>query len=283
MSAPDIVVRLSGDMYRMHRRPGYTHIVINDDYQGVKIIDPLNNLLIGQQAFPDQYSPAGIIDNWFFSADGSRMITVCEEDRRVALIDLVSEQGSAAVEYPPIERMSNLAYIWDDAFFFFNLPTRQYFLLQKQDNVWGFAEQRSIDMRIKYPRWCAVLDHLPAQGCAIQRIEPALGTILYHDYRSKPQQIGLVSWREGQNWSIPINRQAARFCSDGNKMFLLDEQEVEIFDRDGTSLLKIESPSGFHFWDVDALRRDETHATALVILSASLQEDLGQLLVYMLP
>ncbi|HEU4324504.1 MAG TPA: hypothetical protein VFS21_15285 [Roseiflexaceae bacterium] len=275
---PDFATTIEGDLYRLHRRPGHPQVIVNSDYQGVKVLNPLTGALISEHAFPEGYSSDGIIDHWFFSADGSKLLTVCEEDRSVALIDLVEKQGSSLVEYPPIDRIGSAVYIWDETFVFVSGMVSRYFALEKTGDRYSFAEKRSIDIRMKYPDWRRAVDQVYTNKWSIERVDSKEKSLFYHDYHSHLHKVGMLSWQTSDHFSVPLGENTPKFASDGRYVFALKEYLLQVFDIQGEMVSSFGPSDGSYFIDVDVFTVE--NKTVLVLLSAFVNQNIGQLLVY---
>lgn len=282
-SEPNILIRFENDMYRMHRRPGHPHIILNDAYKGVKIVDPIENKVISEHIFPEPYGPGGIIDNWFFSADGNKMLVVAEDDHRIALIDFKEDQASCMIEYPPVKMMSNITYLWNDTFLFESGLMREYFLLKKTDNAYSFIHQKSIDVRIRYASWRNTADQIYRNDWITHTVDSNTGDILYFDYQSNHQKIGIINWNSGISWSIDVDEDVHRFDSDGKHMATIQDYGLKIYNDCGNLVFDVPSPDLWRFWNAHIIPGETTRPSACVILSSSLQKNLSQLLVYFMP
>ncbi|GAB4211019.1 MAG: hypothetical protein OHK0022_45070 [Roseiflexaceae bacterium] len=275
---PNLVYTIEGDTYRLHHRPNYAHIVINNDYKGVAVVDPLSNVTVAERNFPEGYSSSGVIDHWLFSADGSKLLAVCEDDRSIALIDLIDSQGSSLVEYPPVDISINTAYIWNETLIFASGMVSQYFALEKQKDTFTFTEKRSIDIRLQYPGWRRAVDQVYSNKWSLGRIDSNLSTLWYYDSHSSPSALGMLNWNTNNRFSVAIDGNVPRFASDWNHLFALQEHLLRVFDTKGNLVSRLEPAKDFSFFDVDIVPYNGQHI--LTLLSTSIRENVAQLLVY---
>ena len=82
---------LAGDVYQVQRRPMYSQIVINDDYGGIRILDPWSGADLLRVEFTAEYRTSGIISDWCFSSNGASVLVLNDEPRAGCLMALNRE------------------------------------------------------------------------------------------------------------------------------------------------------------------------------------------------
>ncbi len=281
---PNIRFAITGDIYKVQRRPMHSHIIINNNYQGIKVIDIWNGNNLLQVDFTEGYSDSGIIDDWCFRADGQAILTLNEECRTASLLSLEIDKSSYSLSCPSVQRVMDLRYLWvGDLFWITGGKSYGFFHLQWHDNMPIFIESSGMQARIAHRDWRRALDKLPVSTCNVLREEPDKSQMLYHDFSEKPGQIGVISWQHEISWSAQAPEEVPRLAFDGKHMFILYEYEVHALNEQGQIETVYPAPEGFHYSGLDTVPAQDGNPAALVLICNSLSDsNYNQVLVYQL-
>jgi hypothetical protein len=281
---PDIKLAIAGDVYKIQRRPMHNHIVINNGYQGLRVIDPwTGNDVLGVD-FTKDYDNSGIVDEWCFRADGQVILVLNEESRAACWLSLEGGGLSYDLKCPPLNRLIDLRYLWEgDSFWITGGKSYSFFQLQWQDSVPAFVESSGIKARIAHRAWRQALDRLPDSKCNVLRVESDKSQILYHHFSEKPGRVGAVSWHHETMWSAPAPEEVPRLAFHEGRMFVLHEYEAHSLNEQGQVEAVYPVPQGFHYSDLDTVPAQNDYPAALVLVCSSLADpQVTQLLVYRL-
>ncbi|MEH2110511.1 hypothetical protein [Nostoc sp.] len=281
---PDTKFVIAGDIYKVQRRPMHSHIVINNNYQGIRVVDPWNGNDLLQVDFTEGYSNSGIINEWCFRADGQAVLILNEEHRTASLLSLESNLPSYSLLCPSVQRVIDLRYIWEkNLFWITGGKSYAFFHLEWQGDIPIFVERSGMQARIAHRSWRRALDKLPVSNCNVLRVEADKSQMLYHDFSEKSGQVGVVSWQDEISWSAPAPEEVSRLAFDGKQMFILHEYEVHALNEQGQIETVYPVPEGFHYSGLDTIPAQDNKPAALVLVCNSLSDPhYNQFLVYQL-
>jgi hypothetical protein len=284
VKAPDLVFPLAKDVYKVQKRPGHCQIVVNNGYQGIKVIDPWSGTEVIEVSFTANYADSRVISEWCFRADGEAILLLNEENRKACWLALDSSGKLYDLDCPPFKIITDLRYIWeDDLFWITSGKSYKFFQLQWQDGLPMFVESSGIKARIAHRAWRQALDRLPVEGCNVLRVEPDKSQMLYHHFSASPGQVGVVSWSDETIWSAPAPLEVPRLAFHKAQMFILYEYEVHAINEQGQIEVVYPVPEGFHYSGLDTIPAQDDQSAALVLVCSSLSTpSLNQVLVYRL-
>src|SRR5215510_6945531 len=143
---------LEGDVYQIQRRPMHPHIVVNNDYRGVRILDPWSRTDVLRADFTDEYRASGVISEWCFRSDGAIVLVLNEEPRKACWVPLAPEGRTYAVACPPFRRIADLRYLWKgESFWITGGKSHDFYELQWQEGLPVFAASGGLKARIAHP------------------------------------------------------------------------------------------------------------------------------------
>lgn len=284
LEIPDNTYAIEGEIYMLQRRPMHPHVVVNDKYQGIRVLDPWRRMNVLQVSFTEGYDSAGIINGWCFRSDGKAVLVLNEETQNACLLSLEAEASSYDLKSPPLKEITDLRYTWEnDSFWLTGGRSFAYFNLQWQDDEPVFVERGSIHARIAHRAWCQALGKLQVLSSQVLRVEQDKAQMLYYDFSKHPETIGVLSWRDEIKWSVPAVRYVPVVAFHNSHMFLMYEHEVHAINQQGIVETIYNSPEGFYCCGIDTLPSQETYPAALVLACSSLSEPKhSQILVYRL-
>lgn len=258
---------MHGDAYRMQRRPGSRHLVVNDGNSGVLVIEPSTGQEIARVAVPRKDVDAGLVEWWYFSDDG-RMMAVQDERGTLTLIPLVSSVPSAvrSVELGIPQR--GWPYLWDESLILADDHFR-FLEIAFDGHTVQVVARPSVEIRRKHVRWRAALDRLPA-GSTILRVSPDDGSLVYANSLEPPSILGILRWAgDLPEWSIPVPIDTAKSATYGDRLFVLHEESIDGWTSTGMNYMSFSPPAEFQFRDVDIIPGHETVAPMLAALCSS--------------
>ncbi len=273
VTEPDRTVAGTGEVYQVQRRPGQPHVVVNDGYRGLRVIDPWREQDVLRLPFSPGYDPAGVVDAWCFRADGRAALVMSETGRRACLLPLSEDGVSHDLTGPEATSLTDLRYVWEDDSLWLTVgKSYAFWHLQEQPDTARLVEASGIAVRRAHPRWRRAIDELPTQGASVLRIEPDTARLLYHDYSTEPGRIGVASWTDERSWSIAAPPEVPRLAYLPGRLFVRHDTRVQMFDEQGEALANFLAPPGFQFGDLDTLPARGDDPSALVVACLSLSD-----------
>lgn len=280
--SPNYTQLLAGDIYRMQRRPGTGQLVVNDDYRGLRVIDPWLASDPIYLPFPTDYDSAGIIDIWCFRADGSAALVISSENGAAAWISLQEPGQAHALTYPPQRKAVGIRYVWDDTLLL--IDTSGSFLeLVWTDGQPSLVPRASIDVRLRHRAWRQALERLPTL-CNVLRHEPDRARLLYYDHAAQPERIGVINWHNpSAEWAIVVPASVLRLAANNYTLFVLRDGAVWSWNQCGGSKAVYPVPDGYDCIDLETLPATSRHPSTLAILCTPRDRSANaQLLLYTL-
>jgi hypothetical protein len=281
---PEIVVPIEGDVYVAQRRPAHRQIVINDDYRGIKLVEPRTGRELPGAPVPDGFRSSGVIDAWCFRADGGSVLVMSNESRAAALISLEAGGHSVDLIRPPFKTVSDIRYLWEgDSLWMAGGKSFGFFQLVSRDGEWSFQEVSSMVLRRAHPHFRRAVDRLPIGSCNVLRVEPDERRLAFHEWSGEPGRIGVMSYHDETAWSVPVDGEVPRLAFHGDSLFVLQEYEVLAIDRRGAIEARYPASEGFSFVDLDTLPGSGDEPARLVLVCSDLGNPRnGRALIYRL-
>jgi hypothetical protein len=280
----DIAFPLDIEIYRLQRQPGQPHIVVNDGYNGILVLDPWTGTEVFRTPFTMEYNSAGIISDWCFRSDGKAVLVLHDESRTGALLSLEKPGHGHDVTPPPLRQIADIRYIWEDnSFWMTGGNSFAFFQLQWQEGNPIFVETAGIRARKTHTDWCRTLDRLSVLDSYVLRVEPDMRRMIYYDSSQSPKHIGVVSWSNESTWSVPALHYVPVMAFHNGQMFLMYEREVHVLNQQAQIEMIYRAPQGFAFCGIDILPLSESYPDALVLACNSfINPELSQILLYRL-
>lgn len=284
IETPDNLFTIEGEIYMVQRRPMHPHVVMNDKYQGIQVLDPWRGTDIFKVSFTGEYDSSGMSNGWCFRADGKAVLVLNEETRNACLLSLEAEGSSYSLKSPPLREITDLRYVWEnDSFWLTGGKSFAYFNLQWHDGEPLFVERGGIYARKEHRAWCQALDQIQVLSSQVLRVEPDKAQMIYYDSSKHPETIGVLSWCDKTKWSVPAVRYVPVMAFHKEYMFLMYEHEVHAINQQGMVVAIYNTPEGFYGCGLDTLPSQDTYPAALVLACSSLSEPKhSQILVYRL-
>jgi hypothetical protein len=280
--SPELELPFTSDVYRVQRRPSHRQLIVNDNYQGIAILDPWRNAEPERVRFMPGFAGAEVIDGWCFRADGQAALVLNEEQRTGAWLSLVGGP-SFDLAAPPLRVVTDLRYFWErDDFWLSGGKAFAFFHLTWRDERPTFEKASSIEVRKRQTAWRQSLDSLSVESCTVLRVEPDQGRMLFHDAADGSGRIGVVSWRGGESWSIPFAGEVPALACQGTRLFVLREHETLRISRQGDLEAIYPAPEGFHFVGLDTFPSAPGSPAALALVCSAFK-DSAQSLVRVYP
>ncbi len=284
IETPDRSFTIEGEIYMLQRRPMHPHIVVNDNYQGIRILDPWLGTDVIQVIFTQGYDTYGAKSGWCFRSDGKAVLVLNEVTRNACLLSLEAEGSSYSLKSPPLRKTTDLRYVWEnDSFWLTGGKSFAYFNLQWHDGEPIFVERGGIYARIEHRAWCQALDQIQVLSSQVLRVEPDKAQMIFYDSSKHPETIGVLSWRDKTKWSVPAVRYVPLMAFHKEYMFLMYEHEVHAINQHGVVVAIYNTPEGFFGCGLDTIPPQDTYPAALVLACSSISEPKhSQILVYRL-
>ena len=274
---------MTGDVYQVQRRPSFGQIVINDDYQGVRVLDPWTGADIIRTEFTVEYRESGIISEWCLRADGNRVLVLNEKPRSACLLSLDSST-SRDVPCPPLRLVTDVRYVWEgDSLWISGGKSFGFYELQWHDGTPAFVPSGGLKARFAHPSWRRALEGLPVDKSHVKRVEPDRSRLLYHLFDESPGRVGMIDWRSGATWSAQAGEEVPILAFHDDRMFVLQEFEVQQVTRNGDVEAVYRAPDAFRHSGMDTIPSIGGRPAALVVMcTAQFNPRLARCLVYRL-
>lgn len=283
---PELEFFLDSDIYRMQRRPLHRQIVVNDDYRGIRAIDLQTGEEVVQSAFSDRYDESGIIHAWCFRADGEAVVVFNEDSRTACWLSLAPSGPVHDVDCSVLQSFTDLRYFWEgDSFWLTSGKFFGFFKLQWQDEgLLKFVAAEGKEARDAHRAWCRALDRIPLYRCNVERVEPDLAQLLFHDFSEPPGRVGLANWHDGIDWvaTAPAEVLGLAFSTvPKGLMFIQYDHKIDAIDRQGQIETSYPVPEGFRYIALDVVpRRADDPAALVAVCSAQTGPILSRVSVY---
>lgn len=281
---PDQRVVCTGSIYLAQRRPMHDHIIINDVYQGIRVIAPWQAEDVLRVPFTPQFGKSGVIDAWCCRADGETVLVMNEESRTASWLSLAPLAESYDLTAPPasdVHALFDIRYLWErESFWMLIGKSHRFYTLDSREGVPILIPGKALRARVMYPMWCRALDAVKIQQCNVLRVVPDQHYMLYHDFSTRPGRIGMINWRSGGTWTSPAPQDVPRLTFLEGRMFVLHEHEVHAINEAGEIEVVYAAPRGFHYHDLDVLPAQNGHPAALVLACNSLDLRDSQLQIF---
>lgn len=280
---PNRLVRLPRDVYRIQRRPGTRQLVINDQYRGLLVIDPVTGETLASASFPGNSGQYGVIDYWCFSSNGNSAAVFNRDSSTMSLVSFVDLSASAVAIPPSMEAIEGIRYIWDDRLIIGDQSLR-FYEVRAAGSGSDFISLSSIAARQACPKWRAALDRLPPRSNAV-KVEPREGMLLYGVGSGGSGRVGVLDWHEPRNdFSLPVSATSSRLAVRVGAIFLAAEQEIQEWSSAGALTDLYRPPPGYQFHDVEYVPADQNTDAFLAALCVAVDySDDGVLALYNLP
>ena len=272
---------IAGDAYKLQRRPRHPHVVINDSYQGLRIIDPVARQDVLRHPYPKRFLESPVASEWCLRSDGGAVLVLSAETRTACLL-LLAEDRSFDLDAPELRSIHDIRYIWDErSFFVTGGKSQNFFELIWRDGAPSFVPADSLRVRTAHPLWRRAIDQLPIDGCNVLRVEPDESRVLYYKFAPEPGELGTLSWDGEPRWTSPAPREVPRLAFYSQRAYLLQEREVHELDAHGAVRAVFSAPEGTHLVDLDILPATDSRRPELMVLASAIgdQED-SRLLIY---
>ncbi len=265
--------------YRMQRCPNSALVLLNDELVGVKLVDPWSGVVRWREAYPPSYTPLGGTDMWCLAQDGTQLVAFFEgdgedptsTDRFAAWFAVHSEQPAQEIPFPPIRRLHNLIYIWDDELILASDRVPPFYALRGINGDWQFIQLHIIYTRQHYGDWRTATAFLGRTGRNIQHIDQEKQFFLYSEgWQKGVRRVGYLHWPTQVQWSVQTDLPWRGLASDGQQMFVAVKEAVHALTPDGTTAAIYAIPEGYRVYDLDVLPATATDPAALVVLAQTL-------------
>ncbi|HUQ07187.1 MAG TPA: hypothetical protein VM261_32070 [Kofleriaceae bacterium] len=256
-----------GDIYRMHRRPNAPHVVVNDDYRGVRVIDPRSGEDYSRVAFSPDYAASGIVNGWAFSADGDLVATFDDDAQRGCLLSLakgtrrvISHPGWISTFAMPYDWRDGTLWLHDAESFSFASIDASTGITTGDDGFRALQENRS---------WRRALDRMRRMNAGSVRVEPELAHSLVI-IEGDGKRVGRIGWADQPDLVVAAPSGVCRLAAMSENLITLAEYEVRVLSSNGETLGRHVAPAGFHFLDVETLPETSEHPAVIVTLASAL-------------
>lgn len=256
VKTPDQSFRVEGEIYMLQRRPQHSHVVVNDRYQGIRVLDPWLGTEVQRVAFTEGYDKSGVINGWCLRSDGNAVLVLHEKSRTASLLSLTTDTPSYDLPAPPLPNIADLRYIWEkDSFWLTGGNSFAFFNLLMENGRPTFVKKASIRARRAHRAWCKALDELQVLTSEVLRVEPDKKRLIYYDSTVKPEQIGVLNWHHPSRskWSLPRSKYLPVMAFGKERMFLMYENEVHAINQNGCLEAIYSAPDGFSCCGLDIL------------------------------
>ncbi len=196
---------LRGDIYTLHRRPGHTHVILNDAYRGLRLMDPWDGSTKGLAPFSERFRlGGGAIGLLYLRADGERALAADFENECGALMDL-SAGTATDVTMPPVEGGRSRRYVWDERGLVCTDGRGERFFSLEGD---AFTKTPSLMVRKARPDWRrAIHQHTFPHGSVARVYNKERAVVTFHRADARAGvRVMRASWQDSMAWGSPEQR-----------------------------------------------------------------------------
>lgn len=281
---PDNSFNFEGATYMLQRRPMHPHIVINNKYEGISILEPWSGKQVLQVNFPSCYDPYGIIDGWCFRSDGKAVLTFNKQSSTACLLSLEINGASYNFESPKLQNFADLRYIWENnSFWLTGGKSLGYFNLIWQEGLPVFVQKGGIKATIAHKNWRSLVGGINCFKATVLRLQTDLSQILYYDASEQPPDIKISNWHLQTTRSVVIPEYVSIAAFNERLVFLAYEHEVHAINQQGQVETIYSVPPGFYCGGIDTLTAIANYPASLILACSSWNEPKQtQILVYQL-
>lgn len=307
-SYPDKEIAVKGNLYNLHRRPMHPEVIINDSDHGVQIIEPWLGEIKALIPFNENFTYAGIRNEWCFQADGKNMMVLSEENRMAIWLSL-QEDSSFLLECPPMPRIADFRYVWDESSCWITGgKSNRVYKIEWYKNTPVFRQVSSIESRRVQRKWRSTLESISLFDSNVLRVEPEKLQMLYHNLKNDPSQIGIANWSdemiltvsapkpiptamgsysmtnlEGKSENIQTSlypRSLISLASLNNRLYIMYEDEAFCLNNQGEIEFIYPAPENFRYVDMDTIPSLSDFPPTLIIGCQSQNSSISKLLIY---
>lgn len=272
MSDEAFSFELEADIYRLGRRANHQEIVVNDGYQGVRILDPWQGRTIAQIPFTAAYARSGAITGWCLRADGDAMAVFDDDERRGCWLSLVGGVASD-IEHVPWPRTGSMPYDWRGDTLWLKDPDGFCFAsLRQTGSGWEVTEREGHDVLQENRGWRRATDRLRRIGAYCTRVEPDHGRMLIAGTESP--FVGTIGWLDQPELLVSGPGGVIRMAAHQQQIIVMYEYEAQLLEEGEQIGRRFAPPEGFHFVDLDTLPATDTRPAVVVLAAQSLDERL---------
>ena len=271
---PDLLFPLAGDIYVAQRRPGSTQLLINQDYEGIAILDVWNTQVRTTIPFPATFAEVPVIDNWCLRVDGGAVTIFNEQQQLAAYLPLEADEPAAMLPVPAaMSTFQDLRYSWEkDALWLSDGKNSSISMLVWSEGQPAWLEKSNLQARIAHTAWVRTLDLLPIYRCTVLRVQPDTGDILYHTF-AEESVVGVLNWKGQPQWSVAAPQEVAALALSADQLFVLHEYEIHALNMQGEIQAVYPVSKGFHYSCFDTLPALEGRPAALVAIASMLADE----------
>lgn len=261
-------MEFEGDLFLMERRPHRPHIIINDDYRGLRVIDPFKGEEVLKIPYGGVFTPDGIANAWAVCADGDHVVAFNDEVKQACLLSLESESVQP-VSHPPWTATAGMPYDWrgdvlwmkdPDAFAFALFDVRSG-RLEADDGMRALQTNRA---------WRRAIDRMRRLEASCLRVEPELAQALTIANAVEGTRIGRIGWVEQSEPQVPVADGVTRLATVGDSFVVLYEYECVVFDLAGNAVRRMSAPTGFHYVDVVSFSSSANRPPAVIVAAQAI-------------
>jgi hypothetical protein len=271
---PDLLFLLTGDIYIAQRRPGSTQLLINQDYEGIALLDVWNAKIHTTIPFPTTFTQAQVIDGWCLREDGGAVVIFNEEQRLAAYIPLETDETTSLLPVPDtMSTFRDLRYLWEkENLWLAGGKTSRISTLTWPQEQPTWVEKSNLQARVAHTEWVRILDLLPTYRCSVLRVQPDTGDMLYHTLAEEPV-VGVVNWKGAPQWSVKAPKEVLGLALAADQLFVLQEYEIHALNMRGEIQAVYPVSEGFHYSCFDTLPAQEERPAALVTIASMLADE----------
>lgn len=263
---------LGTDGYICIPRGGSTELLVNDGYEGMRLVDAATVEEVGRVLFPEDVQPYPV-HRWFMAPDGTWALVFSHEHDVALRLDLTTR--SATKVAVPMSMGTPGAVCWFEP----------HFQLMTEDGlVWGERDGRFVlePLSPSFERWLENASSSRAfTTCGYFKSDPAAG-LLYLLARD-PDRLGVVTTRstEPELRLGPPSDGVVDFAWQAGRWVIGYHDRIEVIDDDGKRRNMLELATNERLGRLNVI----THGGArlLVGLISLASNDLDRLLVTELP
>ncbi len=264
---PDLTFELYSDVYKIKRRPSSSQLIINNNYQGISIIDPYKGSIVENIDFGSKEEEFEIIENWCFSSEGKQIIIFHEDNNAASWLDIEGDKKFSCLS-PPGIHFTDLRYTWSKGSLWITSGnTGFYFGMEYQRECPVIVSRDSSEVKSHEPLWHKGLSKVPRRYCSVLDVDPENLKMFYFQSLEESNNLGIVDWGCQKVSCIEMKNEILSASVIGKLVFVLCENQVFFSGLSGEIKLVSDAPDGFSYLDLDVIPAFGNMPPILALLS----------------
>lgn len=272
MTANMFEFEIALDIYWVQRRPGHSHIITNNAYDGLLVLDPWSGEVVQRCRLPSSYNPRGTINYVCLRADGAVAMVLNDDDGCSAALTPLDGSPAAGAQHPSWRDTQAMPYDWRGEDLWLKDPDLYDFGVIRGTDLSTFEASDGFQALQVNRSWRRAIDRMRRFRGYCKRVEPDRGRMLWlapGDEDHPARAIGLVSWVDEPDVSVPVVKTPSRMAMVEDRFVAMYEYETVVLATDGSIVERHVPPPMHHYVAVEGLPARDGRPAAIVLVAAA--------------